>query len=728
MLVLFILHWIFPTGLFDINSMQLDIGGDGMKNYFTFAYTVKYDQFPWFDAFLYPAGDLGMYMDNQPLLSYFCSKLKYLGLYDPNHSSAWLSWFNILGFVFAIPVIYKICKYFSLPVIWAGLVTFFCIVLSPQLYRMAGHYGLAYAFVIPLNWFFVLQIIEEVKIRRFTIYIILLNILVSGIHPYMLLMNVIVIGAYWLSYWLIKKRNLLYLLISMIIPIVLFLIVTSILDPIKDRGQSPNGAWFYKTELGDLLPFFGIYKWFAECFTDISLTMEDGYAYVGPLVFIFLIAFFTHWIFKKINYYHSWPKLDMKIKLALSASLLILAFAMGIHLIITDKKIMDWIPQLANFRALGRFSWGFYYMAFILLFVWFYRMTKAIRSKGLRQTIIIVVLLLYAFDSYGYCLGLKQKLEKYGSKNVLIHDKEIFDIVESKQVNLEKVQAIISLPLSTEGVEKLGFGEYYSNKVKVFPFAYQTGIPMTSTTQSRASVERIFKSLQFTNSKFGEFTIGNEIDNEKQFLVVILKDIKSQYRDVLDLANYIGETEKLELWLLDASELSERHTFLDYAANVDAWCKDSCDQIVTELFDEHATEGLHSLGAFRSKNKYETIGSWDIAIDTNSVFEFSFWQFVEAVKGDVAEYYIEVRSDQGEVTQRHTLDTRHKDRVEVNGQWVRFYSEIELGKSARSISLAVSHHDMVIDWLTIKPKGIHFYTATDSSAWLYCDHYFMKPE
>ncbi len=48
----------------------ISAGGDGMKNYFTYLYHIKYDSTFWvFEGMNYPFGENIVFTDNQPLLS-----------------------------------------------------------------------------------------------------------------------------------------------------------------------------------------------------------------------------------------------------------------------------------------------------------------------------------------------------------------------------------------------------------------------------------------------------------------------------------------------------------------------------------------------------------------------------------------------------------------------------------------------------------------------------------
>jgi len=722
-------NWLLPSGIFGLMNQQVDTGGDGMKNYFTFAYTIKYNQFPWFNAFLYPYGDLGIYMDNQPILAYLCIKLKNLGLLDPKYASGLLTWFNIFGFMVAGPILYRICQFFKLPTGWSLVGTMTCLVLSPQLFRLGGHFALAYAFNIPLIWLLLLLLNKTKDYKKYGSFIIVLNFLLAWIHPYMLLMNALFIGAYFISYFLIERKTEWRLLILSIIPASLFLVVVKSLDQYSDRGQNALGSWLYKTEIGDLLPFFG---WFEYLFKDLIIfrssaeQLQNGYAYPGALLFLFMVMIFVRILSRLFNKKILWPEFSKEIRISTTVALLLLAFGMGIHMLITDKKIVEWIPYLGNFRALGRFSWGFYYVTFILLIVWFFRYSRLIKSQAIKLCLIVFVSSLYLIDGIAYSTSLKDKLKVYSSDNILINDTELLDIISQSDIEIEDIQAVISYPISVEGIEKLAFNEHFSNKIKVFPFMYQTGIPMVGTTQSRTPISIGMKSLQYANSVYGEFEEVLELERDKAFLIVLLKSLKLQYEDIIARSNYIGSTDKLEIYSISTQNLFERKTYNDYISAIDSLSVPSDKDYKLELFDNQNIKGLHSNGAYLTVVAGEEFYRTDFKVDSASVYELSFWQLVEPVKCDVAEYSITV-SNRDEL-KTINLSSRERIRTEVNGSWLRFKTKLQLSEGSNIVRLNCSHPNMLIDWLCIQKAGSHILKTIDNSHWIYTDHHFMLKE
>lgn len=726
--ILVVLNVTFPHGILGINDYQFIMSGDGFKNYYTFAYAAKFNSSFWFDGYQYPYGDLGLYTDNQPILSWISSKLYSMGLLHENNMLGWIHSLCILGYLLSGWFVYLILKEFDLPSIYSIIVAVFAVLVSPQIFKIAGHFGLSYAFVLPMYWWVLLQIAKD-KSVFYCLCLSMLTLVVGYIHPYLMLSLVLFGLTYVLSKGLLTRKFDSQLLIWTVAPLLLFLVIGMITDPIADRPGNPAGVWSFKTEVRDLFPVQG---WFNDYFGSTFVLKDhhsESYSYPG---FLFLILLFGLPIFLIARYSgYKWVRVVFKInieqRIYLYSGLFVLAFAMGIHILLTGGMILEWLPPLSQFRALGRFSWGFYYVFAVISSVWVYNAYKYISSRWIGGAFLALLFTLYALDTYSIHALINKNLSLYGSENLLVNNTTIADLVDKSEYEISDFQAMVTLPISTEGVEKISFEDDFFVKVNALPFSYQTGMPLTSCIQSRASIGHVMKILQLGNSVYGDRSLRDDITSDKDFLLVIPVRLADIYRDLLDRAALIGRTKELLLYAATKDRLFTQTSWSEVQDSSYINMDSDIDKVFLSEFDGDGDFGLRSTGSFYSMTRDTMVMQWPLSVDTSTMFELSFWQYIEPDNSTISTYQLETFN--ADHTSRY-LGPEFRDwdyeRVEVHGNWIRFTQNILLGAEDKFLSLNVGAAHMRLDWVMMKPKELNVYKVTDSEEWIYSNHYFIK--
>ncbi len=714
-------NYILPGGINQIGSYQLNMSGDGLKNYYTFAYALKYDQLDFTNGLFYPYGDIGTYFDNQPLLVLLMRPLFDIGVIEQNDIFALLLITILSSFLIAGIILFRLALEFNVKPLVALLFALVCISLSPQLFRMAAHYSLSYAVFIPLTVLLCIRYEKKEQKIWLLLVLILMSFLSSGIHPYIMLSCCMFIFSFGAIGSIFKKKLQISLLIGALIPIIAFQVLFYFFDPYQDRPLNPYGIWQYKTEVSDLFPFYG---WFNDLFKELlqlNSGYSEGYCYPGFLWMLFVI-FIPVLVFYKFFKGKSILKLSYIEKLIGIASLIVLSFSMGIHMILTNKAINDWIPALAQFRGLGRFSWSFYYVGSLILFVQFDRWIR-ILNIGVRKWLIITpVILLYINDAYQYVTALKMEIETYKSENLLRDNTILLKMLENKNLILEDIQAIIPLPIGTEGMEKLSYRDHFVNKINVLPLSYQTGIPITTCIQSRASISRTMALLQLTNSVYGDNSIKSNFDRKKDFLIIVPNKIEERYFDILKRAEFIDKNNDLSIFRITWNGLFKREQIdTEYQSEPIDY-----QNIFWRSFDESEINGLLSEGAFKSSEEDRKILDLNIDVDTVTIFQLSFWQYIEPIHSEISEYQITSYHDDGSQKCQYNFRDWDLERVEVNGNWVRFNRFISLDAEEKKFTLTVSKSNIVIDNVLLMAENKHFKVDTSDPCWIYVDHYLVN--
>ena len=161
----FLLCWyMLGDRLFHLDEIMLNGYGDGLKNNYTFIYHALYGQGIHFEGMNYPYGEHITYTDGQPLLLMLENQF---GWINSIHSGVLTINVLVLASLLFTPfIIFRILRFYRLPVWVAVTGALFIAFHSSQIYRIVSHYSLSYAFAIPLCYDQYLRYFHDYKKYR----------------------------------------------------------------------------------------------------------------------------------------------------------------------------------------------------------------------------------------------------------------------------------------------------------------------------------------------------------------------------------------------------------------------------------------------------------------------------------------------------------------------------------------------------------------------------------
>ena len=708
-------YLLFGDILFALNDFQLDRSGDGFKNYFSFAYHYRFGSGLWFEGMQYPYGDLVSYADGQPAVVMLFKILKALGLDLTGKELFLVQALPVLGLFLASLILHQIYREFKINGVWIAISVVACLALSPQLFRFNSHYALAYCFCFPAILLLSIRWINSrITSRVFIISVSLLALIFAFIHPYHLLIASVFLLALALVYSIQKKSIAWPLIIAALAPMIIYMIINSGLDPYADRTQNPYGQLAYTTELSDLLPFYGWQKIFIGIVPGLNSNFSEGYCYPGWLLILSpIILYFAYAKRSRISIDNTIIKIGL-------ASLLCLLFATGIHLYIGDQVILEILSPLKQFRALGRFSWPFYYIAFISLSIITYQLCVKNLSKRYATAILAIVCILWLNDIYAYTKSFNTHIQRYTDKNLLLSDTELQEIIESSSYTVEDFQAILPIPVPVEGAEKFHPVDNWAAKMKAMPLAYQTSLPMVGCYMSRTSLSRILKQHQLGSSLYMKKEILQDLPNQKDFLTLIHKKDSLLFKDLMQISDPISETKDLFVRALSIDSLSNLKNL--------AFDEDSIRSkaIYYSDFPEGKEPGLLSDTGLRINESYTL---YEGPIDSSyTEIMMSLWFRLES--DDTSPPYFSLYAYDENDERILESDFAHSvaERFEVYGNWVQFKSSMDLDPRARKIIWTIKVLDeLTIDHLVISSDSNVFFQRLQNDFYIY-DHYLVQKD
>jgi hypothetical protein len=507
--------------------------GDGIKNYYTYAYHIKNDSsYTNLEGMNYPYGENYLYTDCHPVLA---NAFKYLSSFSPyfeTHSIGLLNLLLILSIALTFVVIYFVFIELKFNA-WYSVIFSFCItLLAPQLFRLGGHLALSYSVAIPLSWLLILKCTRNPSWYLY-VFLFLNNLFWVFIHAYL----GIIIISFLFSFSLInyffndKKREktiqLVYLGLVIVLPVILFYIYVALTDLHVGRTNNPSGFFLYNAELDDvLIPFAKPFRPFLDEITGgiISLKWEArGYlGIINSILFIAIIIISIISVFNKKarsllkSFFNS-----KSINISLLSAFIILLFAMGVPFK-QFPDLLDIFPIFKQFRATGRFVWPFYFV--FTVFAAYVLHEKIICKPNIRNKIIAIVFVLfyafiYSLEGYYYHSPVSKSISKTSN---------LFDIEQLPDnfkkalasVNAKDFQALISFPFYYYGSETYARPRQDEAVKNSLIFSYHTGIPNVCANLTRTSIEESKRIVQMVSPNYYVKEIVNDFKSNKPFLII----------------------------------------------------------------------------------------------------------------------------------------------------------------------------------------------------------------
>jgi hypothetical protein len=576
----------YSSIVFNPNEHFLKGKGDGIKNYFTFSYYIKYNESKSnFEGFNYPYGESVLYTDGHPLVSFILKKAATYFPWVSDHSVGLLNIFLlfslILTSVFLFLIFYELRIHYLLSILSSVAI----MILAPQIFRFGGHYALSYSCFIPIYLYLLMKFEKGKSIIFFSAFLILFITICLFTHAY-LGMILIAFTAVYLGFkaiyeWKDWKRNYQYysgLIASIIIPIGIFLSTLKLIDSHIGRTTNAGNLFGHSASFFSIFfPYFPhpLYRKLQALFNYSDVHWED-IAYIGMAANGVILVFVVYLIrasikTKKVQWRH--PFFNNKfLRIGLASSVVLLLFAMDLPFSLGMEGLLEIPPFeiIKNFRANGRFAWLFYFVLSISAVYFinnYYHYLISRKQKSFAILLIITYPLLLAFEG--------QFTHQYISKVV----KKAPNFFNSKQINAkllkalesidkDKYQAIIPIPYY-----HTGSGNFRrSVKDKIFKTSitssYYLGVPLMASRLSRVSIKESKNLVQLISTTFYKKLIADDITDDRPFLVIKSNEKTSPSENAfLERCKLVNKEKKFQFLeigkdeLLDSNANEEREKY-----------------------------------------------------------------------------------------------------------------------------------------------------------------------
>lgn len=715
----------FSPVLQNPNSYIYSNGGDAIKSYYNFSYYIKHDRGIKHDGINYPYGDHLSYINSHPLYSQI---IKFIDKYIVSISDYGVAILNLsmlFAIILALPFIFLILRYYNLPPWYACIISIFIIFQSPQLDRIHGHFEMVYLFFIPAFWYLFLRWNKaEYKKWMWASLLIITGLIGAFTSAYFAALY----SVFFLAYWLITtlknirhlkkhKKELISLFVIAIVPVFALKTFVSTTDWVIDRPYNPWGFYLFHSNLSSIfLPKDTQFQAFFKDYINMSYQWE-GRAYVGfpgTLLFITFLGSIIYSILPKTTFNWKIYFSNKSLNRYLVAAIVVLIFSMCIPFRFGWDFILDIFPPIRQFRALGRFSWIFYFVFTVFTACFYYKNYRLLRLKKLHFLSIILLLFilsLWASDTYQNVNRMANNTQH--KNNVLEANHSPYEEIFSKhQIDTVNYQAILALPFTNTCGDKLLFEDNIKGFIAAMNWSYHSGIPIIESFSPRLSFTHALSSIQLlADSTIAKSRLADM--NEKDILLIYHKSgLKEVEKQLIKKAKLLWENENTVLAQLPITAFTAPHqSYHNKIAN-----------LLPSLSFHH---GVATKGAYTSYlyNSFDTQDSYKNFLDKSNLHqekgtielfnrtfspnsfghkaEVSFWVYVDDRIDNMPEAHLFIHHTNSD-EKPTKVRLNHRQTHNIYKKWARYELTFPI-ESNKRYELQLQGKLTTVDELLVRP-------------------------
>ncbi len=679
-----------------------------------------------FTGFNYPYGENLLFTDSHPLYAWVLNGFSQY-IYDLSPYSVGIINLTILvGMVLAGWMIFVLLRQYNLPDWYAGVVAFSLFLLAPQWARLQGHLSLSYAFVIPTFWYLLIRLEQSDSKKIWSLVYMLSAVVIGGIHLYYLGIYAVFTMGYGLAKvvmspdWRANLRSLGYYLALALLPMIFYLVLSSIFDPVDDRPGAPYGFYAYYATLASVfLPEFSAVTRVLSEVISPKINWE-GRAFVGTPALLLCLTMVILWIRKWFGHQGVGAYFGNKeLNVFLGAAVLALLFSMCIPFRWGLQFITDIVKPLNQFRALGRFSWIFFYVVNVAAAYYLFALYSWGKKQGkgyFAGFITYLLLVLWLFDGYAHFLG-SGNISLYPNDKLESHDHEYLARLQSGGYSPDDFQGIMALPVVAIRTDKLVLGGNMTGYNEALKAAFHTGIPVIQSTPSRPSFSQSHSSVQLISDPMIRKTRLDDMDARPLMLLLAKgSELREQEHHLVRQSTVFWEDDYISLHALPLSafddQIDEVHaTFQTLKDSMDQrtnqYCDPDCDQVVFRDYDREsgrvAFQGTGSLFGKKELILYDSTYH-------SSPAQASFWVYIDPSFSGMPVYHYQYGPDISQLTNSGPIEFR--DGTDLVGNWLRVSFPLENQPYHR---ITLKGKQMNVDNFAIIPDGTRFYQEKEGA-------------
>lgn len=531
--------------------------GDGLKNYFSFAWHARYDTSAFtFAGMNAPFGEHIDMPDAQPLIS---NAWRTAVQHWPSLAAHSVGLENLLmlgSLVLAALFITLLLMAYEVPWWYAAIGGVGIAFTSAQIARMPmGHYALAYGWCLPLTWWLMLRQEKATRPGRAAVWLGLSLLGWFLVHVYLGLLAAAFVLLWALARIALRQvhwRRALAPIGAAMIAMLAFGLLQGATDTHVHRTAHPDGFFDYRASPESIL--LPDPRWEPALYDAVlgerSRSMWEGSAFIGGgallcLVLVLGLCLAQRWWKRDAGRRSLYPSLfPPSLAPVLWASFALLLFAFGLPYALGPLKKLLWhSPVVRQFRAPGRAAWVFQ----LVIAVWAVRAAWVmgrhlwdIRRRWLAVPILAIVPGILALEAEAFNRYVANDIAR--SPNVFDRTQlspdlqALIDLAGSTHA-----RALLTLPYFHNGGEELMLPADEPGLFLGQVVAYHTGIPLMTSSLTRTSLDEVRWLLRATGPAYIERDTARLFSPDDTLLVIASGSPGTAYdADILLRAHRIG--------------------------------------------------------------------------------------------------------------------------------------------------------------------------------------------
>lgn len=532
--------FLFNDLVFHPASRVVSLGGDGCKNMFTYLYHVMYGGGAWFRGMNYPFGEHIVFTDATPALSVPLAWLnKSLNL-SPGTILGIMYYCMALSFVLAMWYVYRLLLHFRVAPLLAIAASVLTLFLSPQVFRITGHFALCYSCIMPMLFYWTV-IYYETNRLKYPVFIFLLCTLASFVHMYFLGLSLLWMMAYGVGGLLFRKEGLAarlkhvcWLGAAVVLAFITVQAAIKLTDPIHDRPVYPfwTPGWKHLLALTTTVhsPIWKALK-DGGIVSAINENVE-GTVYAGIVTLAMMAAGFILWL-KQVRKPGTTERIPFQY-IWLFMAMVTLAFAVGIPKIWDTGIFKTLLKPLRQFRATERFSWIFYYVMSVYAAVILQQLVNGIKAGGkqaLSVAIAVLVVAVWSVDASGNIRYLRRESGPWAwnyEAFFSVNQKSWTTFLKERGRSPKDFEALLVVPYVHVGSEKLWRNDFESYSLTMaYMLVTELNLPLMDVMMSRSSWQQTFDQVKIDGGIYVHKPILDSLKRGKPILLLHYEEYKT---------------------------------------------------------------------------------------------------------------------------------------------------------------------------------------------------------
>ena len=723
---------LFPGEVRHPSAYLYGTGGDAIKNYFVLAYYDRYDTGHRFTGMNYPRGEHVNFPDMQPLLSMPLAWARQAGLSSaPEAGIALTNIGLLLALVITAGVLYALLRRQLLPAWYAGLVALCITLMAPQIDRFQGHMALGYACFVPIQWYCLTRILEAPRRWAWQVGLGVFNLLTGLLATYHLGIGSLWLLAYvpvlaWQQGWQRSRPVLIRLVATAMVPMLTFWVWLKLTDPITDRPTDPWGLLVARANFSSIFspnaePLRSVWAYVFHTEPPIF----EGASYVSFVGFLVLV--FSGWLALRYVVRRQWrriarPVLPSALRAGVWAATILLLFSMAFPFIVPGLNGWTWLlGPLKQFRALGRFSWPFYYVFSVYTAFYLYRLWRYLRQRrapGFATAWLLPLLALWAAEATWHITTVAAAIEPRQATEAFMGEEGNYrQLLGWTSWRPDSFQAILPLPYYSVGTDKLDFQGTNESHYESFKAALNLHLPLLTTFMSRSSISETLRMTQLLGGPLVTKELLPKLPSQKPILLLVTpQTLTPAEQRLVSLAHKIASSPSVTLYELPIAALAATDLVAEQAKAARLLPAQPTNGLYTTTnkgvmrlaFDQSADRrGRLAPGAFAAPGSgFSTIydGPLPMPADTGR-YEVSVWVSATTSRG-LGNLQVKLYGPSGQLVHA-TADTRAS--AEIVGTWVRVAVTFHRPAEANRLEILYENDDLLADDLLVRPLDTNVY-------------------